>query len=165
MGMVNFLILFCPELQKILKPINDSTRKGRQFIWGDEQQIAFEEIKNRLVKPPVLPLPDNKGRFQLYSGSSKFAMGNALYQIHNGKPKLITYSSKTLPEAVRNYSIIELEMCGLATSIASFVYLLKRVNVDAIIGHLALMHIIKSKAELTTTRIKILLEILMFLLI
>ena len=40
---------------------------GRQFIWDEEkQQIAFEDIK-RLVWPAVLNLPDNKGRFHLYS--------------------------------------------------------------------------------------------------
>ena len=53
MGMVNFLSMFCLELQKLLKPIYDLTRKGRQVIWGKEQQTAFEEIKHRLVKPPV----------------------------------------------------------------------------------------------------------------
>ena len=40
-GMVNFLSIFCPELQKLLKPIYDLTRKARQFIWGEEQQLAF----------------------------------------------------------------------------------------------------------------------------
>ena len=49
-GMVNFLSMFCLELQRLLKPIYDLTRKGRQFIWGEEQQIAFEEIKHRLIK-------------------------------------------------------------------------------------------------------------------
>ena len=44
-GMVNFVSIFCPELQKLLKPIYDLTRKGRQFIWEKEQQDAFEEIK------------------------------------------------------------------------------------------------------------------------
>ena len=38
-------------------------------------------------------------------------------------------------------------------------HLLKRVDFDAIVDHLALTHIIKSKAELATTRIKRLLEI------
>ena len=37
-GMVNVVSLFCPELQKLLKPIYDLTRKGRQFLWGNEQQ-------------------------------------------------------------------------------------------------------------------------------
>ena len=44
-GMVNFLSMFCPELQKLLKPIYDLTRKGRQFLWGKEKQDSFEEIK------------------------------------------------------------------------------------------------------------------------
>ena len=45
MELVNFLSIFCPELQKLLKLMYDLTRKGRQFLWGEEQQIAFEEIK------------------------------------------------------------------------------------------------------------------------
>ena len=47
-GVVNFLSMFCPELQKLLKPIYDLTRKGRPFIWGKEQQESFEEIKHKL---------------------------------------------------------------------------------------------------------------------
>ena len=51
-------------------------------------------------------------------------------------------------------------MCGLAINIASFAHLLKKVDFDAIIDHLALTHIIKSKAEPATNRIKRLLEVL-----
>ena len=65
-----------------------------------------------------------------------------------------------MPEAAKNYSIMELEMCGLAISIASFAHLLKKVDFDAIVDHLATTHIMKSKAEPTTTRIKRLLELL-----
>ena len=161
MGMVNFLSIFCQDLQKLLNPIYDLTRKGRSFNWEQEQQVAFEEIKNRLQKPPILHLPDNKGRFHLYSDTSKYATGSALYRIQNGKPKLIAYASKRLPEAAQNYSITELEMCGLAINIASFAHLLKRVDFDAIVDHLrALVHILKSKTEPATTRIKRLLEVL-----
>ena len=104
-GMVNFLSMFCPELQKLLKPIYDLTRKGRPFIWGKEQQGSFEEIKCRLIKPPVLHMPNKTGRFHLYSDTSNFATSSALYQIQNGKPKLIAYASKRLPEAAKSYSI------------------------------------------------------------
>ena len=75
-GMVNFVSIFCPELQRLLKPIYDLTRKGRQFVWGEEQQKAFDEIKQRLQRPPVLHLPDRHGWFQLYSDTSKFAAGS-----------------------------------------------------------------------------------------
>ena len=47
-------------------------------------------------------MANSTGRFHLYSDTSKFATGSALYQIHNGKP------------------ITELELCGLTINIASF---------------------------------------------
>ena len=150
LGMVNVQSIFCPELQKLLKPIYDLTRKVWQFIWGEEHRIVFEEIRNSLA---ILPA------FNLQESTATFATGSALYQIQNGKPKLIAYANKRLPEAARNYSCTELEMCGLAINIASIAHLLK-IDLDAIVDYLAPTHIIKSKAELTTTIIKILLEIL-----
>ena len=157
---VNFVSIFCPELQKLLKPIYELTKKGRPFIWGEEQQNAFDEIKSRLLKQPVLSMPDRRGRFLLYSDTSKFATGSGLYQVQDGKPKLIAYVSKRMPEAAKNYSITELEMCGLAINMAIFAHLLKRVDFDAVVDHLAIMHIMKSKMEPATNRIKRLLEIL-----
>ena len=71
--MVNSLSMFCLELQKLLKPIYNLTRKSRQFIWGREQQEAFEDIKQRLIKAPILHMPNCEGRFHLYSDTSKFA--------------------------------------------------------------------------------------------
>ena len=92
--MVNFLSMFCLELQRLLKPIYNLTRKSRHFIWGKEQQEVFEEIKRRLIKAPVLHMPNHDGRFHLYSDTSKYAAGSALYQIQNGKLRLIAYASK-----------------------------------------------------------------------
>ena len=159
-GIVNFVSIFCPELQKLLKPIYELTKKSRPFVWGDEHQRAFDEIKNRLLNPPVLSMPDKRGRFLLYSDTSKHVTGSALYQVQNGKPKLIAYASKRMPKSARNYSITELEICGLAINIASFAHLLKRVDFDTVVNHLAITHIMKSKMEPATNRIKRLLEIL-----
>ena len=63
-----------------------------------------------------------------------------------------------MPEAANNYSITELEMCGLPMNIATFLHVLKKVDFYAIVNHLAITHIMKSKAEPATTRIKRLLE-------
>ena len=86
--------MFCHELQKIFKT--------HIFIWGKEQQDAFEEIKCRLRKPPVLYMLNTTGRYHLYSDISMFATGSILYQIQNGKPKLIVYANKRLPEVLKN---------------------------------------------------------------
>ena len=158
--MVNFVSIFFPEPQKLLKPIYDLTKKGRPIVWGEDQQKEFEEIKARLQKPPVLSMPDRRGRFILYSDTSKHATGSALYQVRDGSPRLIAYMSKRMLEVAKNYSITELEMCGLAINIASFAHLLKRLDFDAVVAHLTIMHIMRSKAEPATNRIKRLLEIL-----
>ena len=103
-------------------------------------------------------MPDKRGRFLLYSDTSKYTTGSALYQVQNRKPKVIAYASKRMPEAARNYSITELEMCSLTINIASFAHLLKRVDFDTVVDHLVITHIMKSKMEPVTNRIKRLLE-------
>ena len=118
--------MFFARATEIIKLIYDLTRKGRPFVWGKEHQDSFQEIKCRLIKPLVLHMPNKTGRFHPYSDISKFATGSALYQIQNGKPKLMAYTIKRLPEAAKRYSITELELCGLAINIASFSHLLKK---------------------------------------
>ena len=80
-GVVNYLSLFCPDLQKLLKPIVDLTRKDRPFMWGEAQEKAFTEVKLRLKNPPVLHLPRAEGRFILYSDTSIEGTGSSLWQI------------------------------------------------------------------------------------
>ena len=65
-----------------------------------------------------------------------------------------------MPEAAKNYSITELEMCGLAMNIVTFSHLLKKVDFNTVVDHLAITHIMRSKAEPAMTRIKRLLELL-----
>ena len=65
-----------------------------------------------------------------------------------------------MPEAAKNYSITELEMCRLAMNIITFSHLLKKVDFEAIVDYLAITHIMRSKAEPAMTRIKRLLELL-----
>ena len=65
-----------------------------------------------------------------------------------------------MPEAAKNYSITELEMSGLAINTMTFSHLLKKVDFDAVVDHLAITHIMRSKAEPATTRIKRLIELL-----
>ena len=93
--------------------------KGDSFF-GEKNNNKPLMRSNRLQRPPVLHLPNRHGCFQLYSDTSKFATGSALYQVQNGQPRLIAYASKRMPEAAKNYSITELEMCGLAMNMLHF---------------------------------------------
>ena len=83
-GVVNYLSLFCKDLQKILKPIYELTRKEQPFVWTALHQKAFEQVKELLVKPPVLHLPRPSGRFILYCDTSKTHTGSSLWQMQDG---------------------------------------------------------------------------------
>ena len=150
---MNYLSLFCPDLQTLLKPIVELTCKGRPFVWGPEQEKAFKEVKNRLSSPPVLHLPRATGCFILYSDTSIEGTGSSLWQIQEGKPQLIGYASKTLPEACAQYSVTELEMTGLLVNIGMWKNILKHREFDAAVDHAAVTQILKAKTEPATPRI------------
>ena len=152
-GVVNYVSLFCPHLQSLLAPIYDLTRKGRPFIWTKLHQANFEKIKQQMASPPVLSLPTSDGRYILYSDTSKSHAGSALWQIQNGKPRLIGYGSKSLPKACANYGITELEMTGLMYNMLTWKHWLGKKDFDATVDHRAIPYIMKGKHPPTTDRI------------
>ena len=159
-GVVNYLSIFCRNLQKLLKPIYDLTKKGRPFVWQEEQQQAFDTIKERMINSAILYLPKPGGRFILYCDSSRTHTGSSLWQVQEGKPRLIGYAGKSLPAPAINYSVTELEMTGMAVNIHLWRHLLHRVEFDCAVHHRAIPYIMKAKTLPATTRIMRLLEIL-----
>ncbi|GJU58170.1 putative reverse transcriptase domain-containing protein [Tanacetum coccineum] len=63
-----------------------------KFVWNDEREKSFEELKQRLVSAPILTLPSGSGGFQIYSDASKKGLGCVLMQ-HG---KVIAYASRQL---------------------------------------------------------------------
>ena len=101
----------------------------------------------------MLPLPKAEGRFILYSDTSIEGTGSSLWQMQEGKARLIGYASKTLPEACSRYSVTELEMTGLLVNMNLWKNLLKHREFDAAVDHAAVAQIMKAKTEPATTRI------------
>ena len=144
-GVVNYLNIFCINLQKLLKPIYELTKKGRPFIWQDEQQQALDTIKEMMIKPPILYLPKPGGRFILYCDSSRTHTGSSLWQIQERKPRLIGYASNSLPAPAKNFIVTELEMTSMAVNIHLLSHLLHRVEFDCAVDHRVIPYIMKEK--------------------
>nr|GFB95994.1 retrotransposon protein, putative, Ty3-gypsy subclass [Tanacetum cinerariifolium] len=66
--------------------------KGEKFVWNEEREKRFEELKQHLVSAPVFTLPSGSGGFQIYSDASKKGLGCVLMQ-HG---KVIAYASRQL---------------------------------------------------------------------
>nr|GFC35248.1 RNA-directed DNA polymerase [Tanacetum cinerariifolium] len=61
-------------------PRPTSVTEGEKFVWNEEREKSFEELKQRLVSAPVLTLPSGSGGFQIYSDASKKGLGCVLMQ-------------------------------------------------------------------------------------
>ena len=160
-GVVNFLSMFCPALTKTFETYIRLNEKRQTISLGKRTTRLLCGNKTQVDKTTCTTYAKQNRKISPIFRYKQICHWKCL--VSNTRRKIQinrAYASKRLPEAARNYSITELELCGLAINIASFSHLLKRVDFDAIVGHLALTHIIKSKAEPATTRIKRLLEII-----
>ena len=83
-GMVNFSSIFLKDLQLILTPIYQLTKKGIPFVWSEECETAFKKIKKALTSTPVLAMPNEQGHFILVSDTSIVGCGATLYQEQDG---------------------------------------------------------------------------------
>ncbi|GKD85084.1 retrotransposon protein, putative, ty3-gypsy subclass [Tanacetum coccineum] len=105
-------------------------RKGEKFVWTDERQESFEELKRRLVSAPILTLPSGSGGFQIYSDASKKGLGCVLMQ-HG---KVIAYASRQLKPYEVNYPTHDLELAeteiGVCSDIDSSIRQLKPYEVN-----------------------------------
>ncbi|PIK52140.1 hypothetical protein BSL78_10987 [Apostichopus japonicus] len=109
-----------------IAPLSDLTRKGspNRVIWGSAQDKAFNDLKQALISPPLLRLPDVNKQFVLRTDASDVGIGAVLLQEHEGELFPVAYASRKLLERERNYSVIERECLGLVWAVQKFhVYL------------------------------------------
>ena len=150
--------MFLPKISDLLKPLHELTKKGTKFRWEDRHQDSFDRLKVLLKEAPTLATPRKQGKFVLMVDSSKNSVGSALYQYQDNKLKLLGYYSRALPAAAARYSVSEVKGLGLTYAMEAFQNLLKGNYFDAIVDHSALIHIVKSKHEPPTMRLKTIVE-------
>ena len=102
----------------ILMPIPKDKKKGKQvtkqkWVWGEEQELAFNKLKHLLVEPPILGFPDYSIPFELHTDASIKGLGAVLYQTQEGKKRVISYASRGLTKSERNYPAHKMEFLAL----------------------------------------------------
>lgn len=78
-GLASFYCRFIPYFSCIMAPITDCM-KGTKFIWTNDVESAFLEIKRWLTIAPLLELPDFYLPFELHCDASKTCIGAVLFQ-------------------------------------------------------------------------------------
>ena len=80
---------------------------------GSRAREGIERGQVKVNQPTYAAPAQGRGRFILYSDTSVEGTGTSLWQMQEGKARLLGYASKTLPEACSRYSVTELEMTWL----------------------------------------------------
>jgi hypothetical protein len=90
----------------------------------EEQQKAFEELKEQFTGDEVLHMPMDKGKFILEVDASNYATGAVISQIQDDKKNLIDTDSKAMDDTQRNYPIYDKEMLAVIRAIKKWRHLL-----------------------------------------
>ena len=88
-----------------------------RWRWDEEQQTAFDVLKNRLTTSPILAYPDFNLPFKLHTDASQKGIGAVLYQEQSGIEHVIAYASRGLSDSEKNYPTHKLEFLALKWAI------------------------------------------------
>ncbi|GJV37589.1 putative reverse transcriptase domain-containing protein [Tanacetum coccineum] len=109
---------FIEEFSKIAKSFTVLTKKSKTFDWDEEQENAFQSLKDKLCNTPILALPDSPKDFVVYCNASSLGLRCVLMQ----RGKVIAYASRQLKIYKKNYTTYDLEL-GLQREIDEMIEL------------------------------------------
>ena len=132
LGLVGYHRKYFPQFSQIAKPLYDllgkpqtnnqqkdkrsgyknSKRKKSNVVpsstpvqWTQHHTTILTTLIDQLIQPPIMAYPDFTQPFQLYTDASNNGLGAVLYQVQNGKTRVIGFGSRTLLPAEKNYNL------------------------------------------------------------
>ncbi|UYV69541.1 K02A2.6-like [Cordylochernes scorpioides] len=145
LGMVNFSARFVPNLAEILHPMNKLLSKKEEWIWGDDQDRAFDQIKKNLISAPGLALYDPSLPITVSADASSFGLGAVIWQTKDGLRQVIAYASRRLSETEKRYAQIEKEALAITWACEKFKQYIQGLVITLETDHKPLVPIFTSK--------------------
>jgi hypothetical protein len=126
LGFSNFYRKFIGHYVDIVKLLTELTHKDIPFVWMEECQHAFEDLKEKFLEEPVLQMPDLMKEFIVETDASKWATGAVLKQIRpDGELHPCGYISHTFTAAEQNYQIYDHELLAVIHTFDTWKQLLR----------------------------------------
>ncbi|KAL6419715.1 hypothetical protein ACFW04_013679 [Cataglyphis niger] len=114
LGLAGYYRRFIPNFSKTARPLTNLLKKEEPFVWKKEQESAFVQLREALCTEPILQYPDFTKPFVVTTDASGHAIGGILSQGPIGKDLPISYTSRLLNAAEKNYSTIEKELLAIS---------------------------------------------------
>ena len=144
LGLADYYSRFVEGFPRIAIPLTQLTRKKAKFMWTEECEKSFQELKQRLITAPVLTIPRNLEGFVIYSDTLKKGLGCVLMQ----QSKVITYASHQLKSYEKNYPTHDLELAAVVFALKIWRHYLYGERCENYTDHKSLKYFFTQK-ELT----------------
>nr|GEU30106.1 retrotransposon protein, putative, Ty3-gypsy subclass [Tanacetum cinerariifolium] len=141
LGLAGYYRIFVEGFSCLTLSLTKLMRKGEKFVWDEEREKSFEELKKRLVFAPILTLLSGSGGFQIYSDASKKGLGCVLMQ-HS---KVIAYALRQLKTYKANYPTRDLELAAVVFALKIWRHYLYGETCDIFTDHKSLKYIFTQK--------------------
>jgi len=126
LGLANYYRQFIEGFASIARLLHDMVKNNKKWEWMEKQDKAFEELKRRFTKEPVLAAPDIDEKMRMEVDASDYATGGVLLiECEDGLWRPVAFLSKSLNETERNYKIHDKEMLAIIRGLESWRHLLE----------------------------------------
>lgn len=120
LGLASYYRRFIEGFANIARPLHQLTEKAHTFVWTEECEDAFQELKKRLYQSPILAYPDPEQDYILDTDASNEGIGAVLSQVVDGKERVISYASRALNKAEKNYCVTRKELLAVVEFLKKF---------------------------------------------
>ncbi|GJT62867.1 putative reverse transcriptase domain-containing protein [Tanacetum coccineum] len=141
LGLAGYYRRFIKDFSKIAKSLTELTQKNKKYIWGEDQESAFQLLKQKLCEAPILALPKGNDDFVVYCDASHQGMGAVLMQ----REKVIAYASRQLKPNEENYTTHDLELGAVVFALKIWRHYLYGTKCTVFTDHKSLQHILNKK--------------------
>jgi hypothetical protein len=141
LGLVGYYRRFIEGFSKIAKPMTLLLEKGKEFKWDEKCQDSFEQLKKRLMSPPVLVMPDLQKGFDIYCDACGQGLGCVLMQ----EGHVIAYASRQLRKHELNYPTHDLELAAVVHALKIWRHYIMGTKCQVYMDHKSLKYIFTQK--------------------
>ncbi|KAJ9563463.1 hypothetical protein OSB04_008623 [Centaurea solstitialis] len=141
LGLAGYYRRFIQDFSKIAVPLTRLTRKSERFVWGDEQEAAFDTLRRKLCEAPVLTLPEGVEDLTVYCDASYHGLGCVLMQ----RGRVIAYASRQLKTHEVNYPTHDLELAAVVFALKLWRHYLYGVHCTIFTDHKSLRYFMEQQ--------------------
>ncbi|GJX99716.1 putative reverse transcriptase domain-containing protein [Tanacetum coccineum] len=141
LGLADYYRRFIKGFSKIEKSLTKLTQKNKKYIWGENQESAFQLLKQKLCEALILALPEGNDDFIVYCDASLQGLGAVLMQ----REKVIAYASRQLKSYEENYTTHDLELGAVVSALKIWRHYLYGTKCTVFTDHKSLQHILDQK--------------------